>query len=218
MNKPVNILIVDDHSLFRKGLKLLLNELDNYRVIGEASNGVEMLRSLESIPADLVLLDIAMPEMDGVEAAEIALKEYPELKIITLSMFDDSDYYFKMVDLGVQGFLLKDSDIQEVKNALDAVMKGRNYFSQELMQNVIMKIKDTDENSDVMQKYELTERELGIIRLVCKGFSNQEIADEMYVSKRTIEKHRANVMEKCHCKNTASLVIFAVKNQIVNID
>lgn len=188
MNKPVNILIVDDHSLFRKGLKLLLNELDNYRVIGEASNGVEMLRSLESIPADLVLLDIAMPEMDGVEAAEIALKEYPELKIITLSMFDDSDYYFKMVDLGVQGFLLKDSDIQEVKNALDAVMKGRNYFSQELMQNVIMKIKDTDENSDVMQKYELTERELGIIRLVCKGFSNQEIADEMYVSKRTIDR------------------------------
>ena len=218
MNKPIDILIVDDHTLFRKGLRLLLNEMDNYRVVGEASNGIEMLRTLELIQVDIILLDIAMPEMDGIEAAKKALNLYPNIKIITLSMFDDADYYFKMVETGVHGFLLKDSDIIEVKNALDTVMNGRNYFSQELMQNVIYKMKDSSENENLLHQFDLTTREIEIIRLVCKGFSNHEIADQMCVSKRTIEKHRANVMEKCHCKNTADLVIFAVKHKIVNIN
>lgn len=218
MTKSTSILIVDDHSLFRKGLKLLLNELDNYIVVGEASNGIEMLRSLELINVDLVLLDISMPEMDGVEAAEKALKLYPDIKIITLSMFGDADYYFKMVDVGVHGFLLKDSDIQEVNSALDVVVSGKNYFSQELMQNVIYKMKDSNEIDKAKQNFELTNREVEIISLVCKGCSNNEIAENMCVSKRTIEKHRANVMEKCQCKNTASLVVFAIKHHIVEVE
>lgn len=214
-NKPYNIMIVDDHALFRNGLKLLLNSFDNFKVVAEASNGLEFLETVNVLPIDVVLLDIEMPEMDGIKAAQKALKEKPDLKIITLSMYGDEEYYYKMVEAGVVGFLLKDSDIDEVYAALVSVMDGKNYFSQDLLQNLIYTLKTT--NDKVVDTGDLSPREVEIISLVCKGMSNAEISEELFLSKRTVEKHRANILEKTNTRNTASLVMYAIKNRIVQV-
>lgn len=211
-----DIILVDDHTLFRNGLKILLSSTSAFRVVGEASNGVELLTLLESVMPDVVLLDIAMPEMDGIEVAERALKLYPDLKIITLSMYGEEDYYFKMVELGVKGFMLKNSDISEVCSAISAVLEGGTYFSQELLFNLISNLKTT---GDVPKDDDsaLSVRELEILLLICKGNSNQEIADTLFISKRTVDKHRSNILEKTRCKNTANLVVYAIKNKLVEI-
>lgn len=214
-SKQYNIMLVDDHALFREGLKLLLNTNKDFNVIAEASNGKELLNIIDKVDVDVVLLDIAMPEMNGIEAAKIALKKYPNLKIITLSMFGDEAYYYKMMETGASGFLLKESDIDEVYKALYNVIEGKSYFSQELLQKIIKHIQDYPcKEKDL---HDLSEREMEIITLVCKGFSNTEIGEKLFVSKRTVEKHRANIMAKTNSKNTASLVVFAIKNNIFEV-
>lgn len=209
------IILVDDHTLFRNGLRILLNNFEKYQVIAEASNGKEFLDLLETTPVDIVLLDIAMPEMDGIEAAQIALGKYPSLKIITLSMYGEEDYYFKMVGAGVKGFLLKNSDINEVHDALDSVIDGGSFFSRELLFNLVSNLKSSAETNKI--NTDLSDRELEILLFICKGYSNQEIARKLFISKRTVDKHRANILAKTNCKNTANLVVFAIKNNLVEI-
>lgn len=211
MNDRCDVLIVDDHQLFRSGLCMLLSS--RHHVVGQAGSGVQMLEFLSSerLP-DVVLLDIAMPDMNGIEAAEKALSLYPNLPIITLSMYGDEEYYFKMVSLGVKGFLLKSSDIGEVFEAISAVTEGGSYFSQELLTNLVSSLHAT-----APMDAALSERELEIVLLVCKGLTASEIADDLFISKRTVDKHRANILEKTSCKNTANLVVYAIKNQLVRI-
>jgi DNA-binding NarL/FixJ family response regulator len=209
------VIIVDDHTLFRNGLRILLNNMENYRVIAEASNGKQFLDLIEKEMPDLVLLDINMPVMDGIEAATIAHEKYPDLKIITLSMYGEEDYYYKMVNAGVKGFVLKNSDIKEVKNALDVVFEGGSFFSTELLQNLINSLKSAPKSKEVHN--ELSEREMEILILICQGLSNQEIGDKLFISKRTVDKHRANILEKSESKNTAQLVVYAIKNKLVEL-
>ncbi len=207
-------MIVDDHALFRHGLKLILNSQSDFKVVSEASNGIEFLRNIEIVPVDVVLLDIAMPEMNGIEAAEIALKKFPDLKIIALSMYRDEDYYNKMLEKGVSGFLLKESGIDEVFTAIRSVIDGKSYFSQELLLNLIRNISNVTNKPKINN---LSERELEIVTLICQGLSNQEIAEKLFLGKRTVEKHRANILIKTDTKNTASLVMYAIRNGIVEI-
>jgi len=210
------IIIVDDHTLFRNGLHILLNNIKNYKVVEEAANGKEFIDILDKgTEVDLVLLDINMPVMDGIEAAKIALSKRPDLKIITLSMYGEEDYYYKMVDAGVKGFLLKNSDMNEVKTALETVYDGGNYFSSELLQNLVTNLRTNKEKKK--PENELSEREVEVLILICQGFNNQEIADQLFISKRTVDKHRANIMEKSQCKNTAQLVMYAIKNKMVEL-
>lgn len=210
-------MLVDDHTLFRNGLKMLINKSFGFEVCSEASNGVEFLDKLENNQPDVVLLDISMPEMDGTEATRIALERYPRLQIITLSMYGEEDYYFKMVSFGVKGFLLKNSDISEVLDALRNVCNGGNHFSAELLSNLRMSLRETKETQKFKLIDEISEREKEILVLICKGMSNQEIADSLFISKRTVDKHRANILAKTTCKNTANLVVYAIKNRIVEI-
>lgn len=209
------VVIVDDHTLFRNGLRILLNTLEDYQVVGEAANGKLFLDLLEQSVPDLVLLDINMPVMDGIEAATIAQKLYPGLKIITLSMYGEEDYYYKMVNAGVKGFVLKNSDIKEVKTALDVVYDGGSFFSSELLQNLVNSLKSSSKSKEFHA--ELSERELEILVLICQGLSNQEIGDKLFISKRTVDKHRANILEKSESKNTAQLVVYAIKNRFVEL-
>lgn len=209
------VILVDDHKLFRKGLRMLIDTLARFEVVSEASNGIEFLDLIEKGLPDIVMLDIAMPEMDGIEAARLALLKYPDLKIITLSMFGEQDYYFKMVDAGVKGFLLKNSDFTEVRMALETVMEGGNYFSRELLMNLVNSLKNSPE--ELAQDSPLSDREKEIILLICKGMSTQEIADSLCLSKRTVDSHRANILLKTGCRNTASLVVYAIKEKLVEL-
>lgn len=209
------VMIVDDHTLFRNGLKILLNNIDNYHVVAEAANGKQFLDLLNTVSPDLVLMDINMPVMDGIEASGIAHEKFPELKIITLSMYGEEDYYYKMVNAGVKGFLLKNSDIKEVRTALDVVYDGGSFFSSELLQNLVNSLKSSPKGKD--EHTELSEREMEILILICQGLSNQEIGDKLFISKRTVDKHRANILEKSESKNTAQLVVYAIKNRLVEL-
>jgi DNA-binding NarL/FixJ family response regulator len=195
-------------------LKILLNAFPEFEVTGEASNGDEFLKLLNNIEADVVLMDINMPEMDGIEATRKGLKICPGIDIIALSMYGEEEYYYKMIDAGAKGFLLKDSDISEVKEAILTVRKGGSYFSQELLYHVIQKIKHRENES---KSANLSKREKEILFKICEGLSNQEIAETLFISKRTVDKHRANLLGKTNSKNTASLILFAIRNKLIEI-
>ncbi|MGD0340371.1 MAG: response regulator transcription factor [Bacteroidales bacterium] len=210
----VRIIIADDHQLFRNGLKILLNSFPDFEVVGEAYNGEEFLKLLKSVKADIALMDISMPEMDGIEATRKGIKMSPDINIIALSMYGEEEYYYKMVDAGAKGFLLKDSDISEVRDAILTVFKGGSYFSQELLYHVIQKIKHREHET---KSANLSKREKEILLKICEGLSNQEIAETLFISKRTVDKHRANLLGKTSSKNTASLILFAIRNKLIEI-
>ncbi len=217
----IRVLLVDDHSLFRGGLKGLLAMRNTCTVVGEASNGVEFLELVERCGFDVALLDIDMPIMDGMEAARNALERHPGMKIIALSMHGASEYYFSMVEAGVKGFLLKNSDIDEVETAIKIVHEGGSYFSKELLDSFVEDLHKSalelpDEEHEAPAD-SLSEREREVLLLICKGLSNAEIADRLFISKRTVDKHRANILEKTGCKNTANMVVYAIKNSLVEI-
>ena len=210
----ISVILVDDHRLFREGLKLLLNENPGIGDIYQAASGVEFLDLLQQVVPDVVLMDIDMPLMDGVEATKQAILKFPDIKIIALSMYGDEDYYLKMIEAGAKGFILKNSDIEIVEKAIAAVVSGQNYFSSEVMANLILHL---NQRNSAESKNELTERESEILYHICKGLSNQEIADTLFLSKRTVDKHRENILSKTNAKNTAGLVMYAIKHGIIQV-
>ena len=213
----LKIYLVDDHKLFREGLKLLLSSQKFVHHIYEASNGKEFVENLSFVDCDVVLMDIDMPEMDGVEATKEALRIRPSLKIIVLSMYGDEQYYYKMIDAGAKGFLLKNSGIDKVVAAIQKVAAGESFFSEELLVNILNNMRDNKADTAGAADNDISDRELEILYQVCLGLSNQEIADKLFISKRTVDKHRANLLSKTGCKNTAALVMYAIKNKIIEI-
>jgi len=212
--EKIHIIIADDHQLFRNGLKILLNSFPDFEVSGEASNGEEFVNMLKTTRAEIALMDINMPELDGIEATKRGLKINPEINIIALSMYGEEEYYYKMIDAGARGFLLKDSNINEVREAILTVIRGGSYFSQELLYNVIQKIKHREHE---IKAASLSKREKEILVKICEGLSNQQIADALFISKRTVDKHRANLLGKTNSKNTASLILYAIRNKFIEI-
>jgi len=212
MNKQskITVAIVDDHQLFRSGLQFILGNEPDIDVIIEASNGKQFLSYLENLKPDVVLMDINMPEMDGMETSKRAILKYPDLHILVLSMYSDIDYYNTMIDIGVKGFILKDIENKELANAIRKIHNGGNYFSQELLLRLIKN--KPDEN-----QIELTKREKEVLELICQGYSNQEISEKLYISQRTVERHRSSLLNKTNSKNSISLVIYSIKNNLVKI-
>lgn len=216
--QKLKIYLVDDHKLFREGLKLLLSTQDFVHHIYEASNGREFIESLSLVDCDVVLMDIEMPEMNGIEATREALRLHPDLKIIVLSMYGDEQCYYKMIDAGAKGFMLKNTGIENVITAIKKVAAGENFFSEELLFSILNNMRDSNKTETESPDSEISEREMEILYHVCKGKSNQEIADELFISKRTVDKHRANLLSKTGCRNTAALVMYAIKNKIIEIN
>ena len=211
----IKIALVDDHTLFRSGLKGLLSQREDFTVVADVGSGEEFLAILPTLDVDVVFMDISMPGMDGSRTTRLALAERPELKVITLSMYGDQHYYTLMMECGASGFVLKDSDISDVYSAVDAVVGGDSFFSPSLLGSLTRSMRRL--SVEPSGEDALSEREIEILVEVCRGLSNQEIADKLFISKRTVDKHRANILEKTGCKNTANLVVYAIKNHLVEI-
>jgi DNA-binding NarL/FixJ family response regulator len=213
--EKIKIILVDDHQMFREGLRFVLAQVEGFDIIGSASNGQEYMKLLEKQIPDLVLMDIGMPVMDGIEATEKTTELHPSINVIALSMFSDQEYYHKMVAAGVKGFLIKEAGVDELEKAIKSVMQGNAYFSQELLRNIIVNISNVKINAyDPMQ---LTKREEEVLRMICKGHTTKEISDLLFISQKTVEGHKTNLLSKTNSKNTINLMLYAFKNNLVEI-
>jgi len=213
--KP-KIIIVDDHLIFRQGLTSIITSENIATVIGEASNGIEFIELISKMKPDIVLMDIDMPHMNGLDATEKAIKLIPELKIIVFSMFSDEEYYHKMIERGVKGFILKTSGINELENAIHEVMKGESYFSNELLRKIISNFEQQN-NNEQSKKEILSEREIEVLQQICLGLSTDEIGKKLFISPKTVKTHKSNLLAKTISKNTPALILYAIKNKIVEI-
>jgi DNA-binding NarL/FixJ family response regulator len=219
VKKNYRIFLVDDHKLFREGLAFVISQMKGFEVVGEASNGKMFLDMLDNIQVDIVLMDISMPGLDGIETTIKALEKVPELKIIALTMFCDEAYYYKMIQAGVAGYILKESGKEELETALNTIITGENYFSQRLLRNIILNFNNTKAftKTDNHREIKLTQRETEILKLICQGLSNAEISEKISLSPRTVEGHKSNLISKTGVKNSVSLVMFAMKNHLVDL-
>ena len=204
------IAIVDDHVILLEGIKRMLSDMKDMEVVIEASNGKEFLKRLETITPDLAIVDINMPEMCGDEAVRLAKLKLPDLKVIILSMISSEDYFNIFNNLGVDGYLLKDSEYDEFYRAIKVVLNGGKYFSQELLVSLLQQ-----KNPEI--SISLTKREKDVLKLLCSGFSTKEIADKLFLSQRTVDKYRSGLLVKTGVSNSISLVLYAFKNALVQV-
>lgn len=218
--EKVNIVVCDDHKLFRKGMSALLSDFEFIEDIYEAGNGVELLNLLDELDEcpNLVLLDINMPEMDGVEATKQLKEKYPGIRILILSMEDDSQLVSLLVNEGVDGYLLKNADPDELELAIKMVIKNDFYFSSSLSGGILNALKTNNNASRTTEKLNLNEREVLIIQLVCQELTAAEIGNKLSLSTRTVEGYKRKLLEKTKTKNMAGLVIFAIKNGFYSLN
>lgn len=214
-NTVSKIILVDDHSLFREGIKLLIEMEQIGHVVAEASNGTEFIELLNMHTPDLVILDIDMPVMDGLEATHKALAKYPGLKILILSMHGNQEYYQQFIDTGVKGFTLKTAGKAELENAIRTILAGNTYFSQELLLKIINDLNNASHKQNITDELGITAREVETLKLIAKGLSIPCIAEKMFLSPKTIEAYRSKLLLKTGTKNTLALVLFAIKNKLV---
>lgn len=211
----IKIIIADDHQLFIEGVHSLINSMKNIEIIAEASNGQMLIDTLKHTTCDLILMDINMPIIDGVEATKQIKKTHPEIKILMLTMFSSKDYIEKLLRAGADGYLLKNTDVVELKEAIESLMRGESYFSKEVTERImegLQKKKHDDKNKHFI---ELTEREIDVLKLIVQEFTTAEIAEKLYISTHTVETHRKNLISKLNVRNIAGLVKYAMQNGYV---
>ncbi len=205
----IGIIIADDHVIFRKGLRTVLNEIPFIKVIAEAADGNELLKILQKNPADVILMDINMHGMNGIEATRKITEKYPETDVIALTMHEEIGYFNKMIEVGAKGFLLKKTNREQLEAAIRTVFYGDTYFSEEFALS-IPKSKPTKKNNII-----ISDREKDVLKLIAKGFSNAEIAEKLHLSKRTVDGHKSRLFDKTNAKNAPNLIMFAIKNGLI---
>lgn len=212
----IKIIIVDDHQMVAEGLKNLIESSGNAKVIGTATNGQELLKTLEIVTPDVILMDIDMPVMNGIDAMMHIQKRFPDQKVIILSMHEESSLVKKLTNLGAKGFLFKNSDADELSLALNRVMKGGTYFTSNISLNLINNRLGLESEYGMDDKKSLlTEREIEILKLIAEGLSNKEIGEQLFISHRTVDTHRTNLMKKLDVSNIAGLIRYAIKQGFV---
>lgn len=217
MNYNHKIIIVDDHKIFREGLAFVISHMNGFEVIGEAPNGYIFMEMIKEVRPDIVLMDISMPGIDGVTATSRAIEMYPDLKIIALTMFCNTEYYNKMIKAGVYGFLLKESGREELARALNSVISGGKYYSQKLLHSIILSsgISNQTGQPNFSKNSNLTLMESKVLKLICEGLSIHEISDNLSLSIRSVESYKAGLMSKTGTNNMVNLAVFAFKNNLI---
>lgn len=215
---PIRVVIADDHEIFREGLEVLFKKQEDIELVGEASTGKQLIEIAERMVPDVIITDIKMPVMDGIKATAVLREKFPQISIIALSMFDDENLIVDMLEAGAKGYLIKNAHKQEIIAAIKSVYNHDSYFCNHSTVKLARMIGKSRFNPyREIIKPEFNEKELEVIRLVCEEFSNKEIASELNLSIRTIEGYREKILEKMKAKNTAGIVVFAIKTGIYKI-
>lgn len=217
MNK-IQLILADDHELIRAGTRQLIAQEPDLEIIGEANNGLETLKLLKENQPRVLLLDIEMPELNGLKTAEQALAMYPQLAILLLTMYTDEHYLRKSLEIGCRGYLLKQSDTQEIIKAIRTVAKGEVYFGGGVSRNFLRMSVNRGGLNPFIEEKKLSKREIEVLCLIADGQSSKEIADQLFISVRTVDTHRSNILHKLKLGNTAQLVRYAIKNKLVDLD
>ncbi len=212
----IDILIADDHRVFREGLHSLLSNIPDIRVVGEAANGREVIAFLDKEQPDIILMDIAMGDSSGIETTRQVKKHYPEVKVLVLSMHSDSQYIVKMLEAGASGYLLKDAGSADMITAIRTVYAGDTYYSRQVSDTLIEHLTRGSKQKPKSTGVPLTKRELQVLRLIAEEYSNPEIAERLFISIRTVDTHRRNLLEKLGAKNTAGLVKHAIRLGLIS--
>lgn len=208
----IRLLIADDHPLIRNGIKLVIEQSDDIQLLVEATNGKELLDLLSEFTADVVLLDINMPTLNGIDTCFKARKEFKDLKILVFSQYDEKRFVKRVMKCGASGYLLKNAALEEVLTAIRMVYNGAIYLSEGLP-NIFDTQQKPKENDRLFP--DISKREMDVLRLICDESNTQEIADELFISPHTVETHRANLLLKVGAKNTAGLVKWAIENEVL---
>ena len=220
--RKTRILIVDDHDVVRSGLKALLRTSEEYAVVGEAADGEEALRLVEELTPDIVLTDISMPRLDGIGATRLITQRHPQVKVIVLTVYEDEEYVYQILRAGASGYLLKNASKNQIFEAIEAVMSGERFFSPGISRLIVdgflkrAAVQETVEPSTPSGSG-LTKRELEVLRFIALGLTNREIAEKLFLSFRTVNTHRANIMQKLDIHDTAGLVRHAIATGVVDM-
>lgn len=215
MEKPYRIIIADDHSLIRKGLRTIIEIESDIQVIGEAGDGRELLDLLSSEQPDLIIMDISMPRINGIEAVREVVEKYPGVRVLMLTMHRNSQYFYNAISAGAHGYLMKDDSDTELLTAIRTVQSGKSYVSPQLSNEVTDDMISAFRDHREIPIIQLTGREREVLQLVVKGYTSKKMADILCLSPRTVDHHRAKLLKKFKMKNTVDLVKYVVRNSIV---
>nr|WP_067062258.1 response regulator transcription factor [Mucilaginibacter sp. L294] len=210
MQAVKNIFIVDDHQMVIDGLRLIIDTIEGFDIVGESTSAPHALDVLDTVNADILLTDVSMPEMSGIELTRLVKKRYPHIRIIALSMFSESQVVAEMIDAGISGYILKNTGKQELIEALNKVASGQNYFGPDI---TLQLMKSFKRNQDETSR--LTDREIEIIRMIEQDFGNKQIADMLFISERTVETHRKNILRKTNTQTVVGLLKYAYERKII---
>jgi len=212
----LQILIADDHKIIRDGLQAMLEDAEGINVVAEATGGEEVLEICRSEKIDIAIMDINMPEPNGIETTRMLKKEFPNINVLALTMMQEDEHIRRMIAAGAGGYISKSSGSEELIEAIHTVAKGENYFSEEATKAVMKNLVESGgKKKKSVSSGDLTERELEVLKLICRELTNKEIAEKLYISIRTVDAHRRNLLQKTGARNTAGLVKYAVRNNLV---
>ena len=212
----IRVLVADDHGIVRKGLRFLLDRQEGMEVVGEASDGREAVRLNEELLPNVVIMDVAMPQLNGIDAAALIIKGNPSTNVIMLSMYADESYLVRALSVGAKGYLLKESAEADIVRAVQVVSQGRPFFSPQIAQSLLEDYMRALQQRELQDSYDLlTEREREVLQLLAEGKSNKEVATILDLSTYTVETHRTNLMHKLNLHNTAEIVLYAVRKKII---
>ncbi len=213
----IKVAIADDHKIFRKGLIVSLRHYSQFKFVLEAENGQELLDGLDAAKPDVILMDLRMPVKDGIETTKYISEKYPDIRIVVLTMHEDEKFVLHLMENGANGYLLKSTDPVEIKKAITEVME-KGYYLNNFVNRII--IKKSQEKNRPLPSFEkavdITDKEKEVLQLICFEFTSQQIGEKMGISARTVESIKERLMEKCGSRNTAGLVFFAVKNNLID--
>ena len=213
----IKVAIVDDHKMFRDGIAYILNSTEGYQVIWTADCRQDTLDKLKTNYPDILLVDISLGDENGIDLTEEIIELYKDISILGLSMHHEEEYIVSMLEKGAKGYLLKDSGVEELKKALQKLTVGEYYYNDTVMKTLIQRVQSpTKNNRATKEDLKLTEREIEIIKLVAEEFSNQEISEKLFISPRTVESHKRNMISKLDVKNSIGLVRYAISNGLVD--